>query len=119
VVLLVAGESLARAALATAFESAGLEVIQTDQADAAFDNLRRFTKISAVVTDLSLSGPRDGLDLAKWMRENAAETPVILVSKVPVHADLRSINPAIAIVVRKPCPPQEIAEWVRSLVEVN
>src|SRR4051794_10401272 len=53
VVLLVENVSLARAALATALENAGLEVIQTDQADAAFDTLRRFTKISAVVTDLS------------------------------------------------------------------
>ena len=118
-VLLVEDEVLIRMMLVEALQDAGFAVVEAQNADAAVAALTGGRTINAVITDVKMPGAMDGIGLARWMREHAAEIPIILVSGFPFEADLWPINPKIAIIVKKPYEPEEVVGWVKSLVEAR
>jgi DNA-binding NtrC family response regulator len=116
-VLLVEDEELIRTALVVSLQDAGVDVRVADNADAAMDALTEDKNISAVISDVKMPGSTDGVGLAKWMREHVPAVPLILVSGYPFEAELWAVNPAIAIIVKKPYDPDEVVGWVKSLVD--
>jgi len=117
-VLTVEDEPLIREGPTEALRDAGVAVLEADSGDAAILVLESGDKISAVISDVRMPGSVDGVGLARWMRGNLPHVPVILISGFPMRNDLWSINPAIAIVVKKPYDPSEIVGWVKSLIDV-
>ena len=115
--LLVEDDPFMRTMLAIALEEGGFRVVEAQNADAAMKILKQGEKINVVITDVKMPGSMDGVGLAGWMREEAPGVPVILVSGFSFETDLRAINPAIAIIVKKPCDPDEVVGWVASLVK--
>ena len=114
--LLVEDDELIRMALALPLRNAGLGVIAVASADAAIDALTKGGNISVVITDVKMPGSIDGIGLARWMRAHSPNVPIVLVSGYPFTSDLAAINPAIAIIVKKPYEPDEVVGWVESLV---
>ena len=51
------------------------------------------------------------------MREHTPGVPVVLVSGAPFAEGLHKVNPAIAIIVKKPYNPNEVVGWVESLIK--
>jgi DNA-binding NtrC family response regulator len=116
-VLLVEDEVLIREVLVEAFANAGFGVLEADAADAAVNALIEDSTIRAVISDVHIPGPMDGVGLAGWMKEHAPTVPIVLISGFPFASKLAYVNPAIAIIVKKPFDPLEVVEWVSSLIE--
>ena len=116
-VVLAEDDGFLRTLLAMALEEAGFRVIEAGDATAAIRALEKGGKISAVITDVRMPGPVDGVGLAGWMREHTPGIPVILASGFAFQGDLAHINPAIPIIVKKPYDPEEVVRWVESLVK--
>ena len=116
-VVLAEDDGFLRTLLAMALEEAGFRVIEAGDAAAAIKALEKGERISAVITDIRMPGPMDGIGLAGWMRDHTPGIPVILASGFTFHDDLARINPAIPIIVKKPYDPEEVARWVESLVK--
>lgn len=115
VVLVVEDEAVIRMLLADALEDAGFVVVEADGADAAIATFATREDIDAVVTDLRMPGPRDGLGLAGWMCSHAATVPIIITSGFAAPPDAAATNPCIARVVTKPYNPSDVVGWVTEL----
>jgi CheY-like chemotaxis protein len=119
-VLIVEGEAPLRVAVSESLEDSGFETIKANTATTAVEILSDGREVMAVLTDVKMTGPMDGLGLADWMREHTPKIPIVIASCYTLpRGELYGINPAIAIVVQKPYAPGEMAGWLRSLIEVD
>jgi DNA-binding NtrC family response regulator len=116
-VLLVEDDELVRLALAFPLEDAGMNVVAVDDADAAIEVLKSDNNIRAVISDVRMPGSIDGLGLAKWLKEHKPKLPVVLTSGYLFASKLAAVNPAIAIIVKKPYDVDDVTGWVKSLVD--
>ena len=116
-VLLVEDEELIRLALASPLEDAGMSVVAVADADAAIEVLESDNNVRAVISDVRLPGSVDGVGLAKWLKEHRPKLPIVLTSGHPFVSGLSAVNPAIAIIVKKPYDVDEVIGWVKSLVD--
>jgi CheY-like chemotaxis protein len=82
-VLIVEDEWLVRMELAQAFEDAGLTVLESASAEDAIATMDREARIDLLVTDIRLTGPMTGWDLATRARALRPEIAVIYVSANP------------------------------------
>jgi two-component system response regulator AtoC len=73
----------------------------------------------AMVVDLKMPG-MDGLELIKWMREEAFDIPVIMVS---AHGDIQdavsALKGGVADYIVKPFNPEELVNKISKMVEAN
>ncbi|MGE5538121.1 MAG: response regulator [Gemmatimonas sp.] len=115
-VMVVEDEAVIRLLLADELEAAGFAVLQAGTADEAVLLFEAGPEVRAVITDVRMPGSMDGLGLAAWMRDNAAEVPLIVTSGFVSPAQAKSANPAIVAVFGKPYPPEDVVERVRQVV---
>ena len=87
VVLVVEDEVLIRLVLADWLRECGMDCLEAADADEALQTLQSDCDIDLVFTDIRMPGKLNGLDLAKWMREQRPYTPVILASAHRPPAD--------------------------------
>ena len=80
VVLLVEDELLLRGVTAEYLRLSGYAVIEASTAVEAMSELRSGKPIGLVFSDVCLSGPEDGLALARWLRQRTPDIPVMLTS---------------------------------------
>lgn len=80
VVLLVEDEMLVRMDAADNLEGAGFEVIETANADAAFEALCRRGDIQVLFTDIRMPGSMDGLALARLVHDRWPHIAVVITS---------------------------------------
>ena len=113
VVLIVDDEALIRMPLADELIDSGFEVVEAESGDAAIAILDRGLPVRSVVTDVRMPGKNDGLALARWMARNLPSVPVVIVTGYPLDGDVRSLNPAILSVIRKPYDTAAIAQLLR------
>ena len=81
VVTVVEDEAVTRILACEVLNEAGFEVVETQHADAAIRILRdRASEVSAVFTDIQMSGSIDGLGLAHLARQTWPWIAVLLAS---------------------------------------
>jgi DNA-binding response OmpR family regulator len=113
-VLVVEDDGVIRMVLAAELEDRGFAVVEAGTTHAA---LAEGPAVAAVVTDVRVPGPVDGLGLARWMAERAADVPVVVTSGYAVRdRDVAGVNPAIARVIAKPYDPRDVVEAVAELL---
>jgi DNA-binding NtrC family response regulator len=82
-VLVAEDEVLLRLGIADFLRESGFVVVEASSAGEARAVLSADIAVDAVFSDISMSTPRDGIDLAKWMAEHNRNTPMILASGAP------------------------------------
>jgi CheY-like chemotaxis protein len=80
VVLVVEEEALLRNTTAEFLRLSGFTVIEVQTAAEAIAELKSGASIDVVLSDVRLSGPIDGLELAQWLRQQYADVPILLTS---------------------------------------
>ncbi len=112
-ILLVEDETLIRGIMRESLEEAGFEVLDVGSAHEAIDAITaRLRKFSVLVTDLHLSSPKNGLDVAAAMRRLFPHVPVILATGRP---DLLSQEDASFTLLPKPYGIRDLLDLVTSV----
>lgn len=119
-ILVVEDEPLIRHITVGYLEGNGFSVLEATNAREAIGMLETATvKIDLVFSDIQMPGGLDGCDLARWVRENRPDLPVILTSgRVPDGAlpdDLSQFAP----IERKPYRPEPLLKRIRAAVDVK
>lgn len=118
-VLIVEDEPLIRVDVAEHLRDGGFRVLEATNADEAIATLSiRYPdfEIDAVFTDVRMPGPRDGLALARWIRTNRPELPVLLGSGHMSEADLARELLREEKLVAKPYRFEEVLRELRGLM---
>lgn len=110
VVLLVEDEFLIRCDLADELRLLGCQVIEAGNADEAIEVLRSTARIEVVVTDVRMPGMRDGVEVARVVRDERPGTRVIVTSGHFVPTDEHSN--LIDLIVAKPVPSDLFAKQI-------
>ncbi len=117
-VLVVEDDEAQRFLASTLFEESELDVIECDSAEAALDMVEHAHHcIAMVFTDVALAGDMDGVDLARVLRREHPEIPLIVTSGDGDRADEL---PKHTLFMHKPWRPLDLlmkAERVRLAAE--
>lgn len=117
VVLLAEDEPLIRFDIADELRQSGFQVIEAGNADEAIDVLDSTARIDLVVTDVRMPGDRNGLDVARAVKEKRPGVKIIVMSGhlVPKekHEDL------IDLFVSKPTPGDQLAKAIVDLMNAD
>ncbi|MGZ2426123.1 response regulator [Rhizobium laguerreae] len=79
-VLIAEDEILVRLDLAEGIRALGWEVVEVSSADEAIELLRHPLHVDLLVTDIQMPGQKDGLDLARHVREQFPDMKIAIVS---------------------------------------
>jgi two-component system, response regulator PdtaR len=79
-VLIAEDEILVRLDLAQSIRDLGWEVVEVSSADEAIELLRHPLHFDLLVTDIQMPGQKDGLDLARHVREQFPDMKIAIVS---------------------------------------
>ena len=79
VVVVVDDEPLIRALMIERLDLEGYAVRSASTAEEAIDILRH-TPVQAVISDVRMPGPMDGIGLAMWVKQHEPQVPIILIS---------------------------------------
>ncbi|HVH80383.1 MAG TPA: response regulator, partial [Stellaceae bacterium] len=110
-VLVVEDDEMVAAGTLAMLEDLGHHAIEANSAMVALDILETNREIDVVVTDHAMPG-MSGSELARWIRQNRPELPVILVTG---YADLpNGLDPALPR-LNKPYRQQELGDLVSVL----
>ena len=114
-ILIVDDESAVRWTLAIPFQRRGLE---TDVAESGKEAVGLLTRLKCnyccVLLDLNIPPP-DGLEIARFVRDNCPELPVIVISGYPDLAErIKSadIGNVVKLVLMKPVDPDFLVRYV-------
>jgi DNA-binding NtrC family response regulator len=73
-------ETLIRTFAAEALETAGYNVLEAADADAAISKLERYEYVSIIFTDIRMPGSMNGLEFARVVQERWPKIKVLLTS---------------------------------------
>ena len=85
-VLVVEDEVLIRMAIADYLRKSGYVVVEAGDPVQAFGIVHKTAKVDVVLTDIKMPGPIDGFGLARWIRKNRPEIPVVTASGMRASA---------------------------------
>ena len=114
VVLLVEDEPLVRLTQVDILREAGFWVLEAEDADEAFEILRRRQDVSVVLTDVDMPGSIDGFEFARLVAQGWPEVGVLVISgkAFPEEGDL----PPSAVFVAKPTRAAALVEHLNALM---
>ena len=114
VALLVEDEPLVRLTQVDILREAGFCVLESEDADEAFETMRRRQDVSVVLTDVDMPGSIDGFEFARLVAQGWPEIGVMVISgkALPDEGDL----PPSAVFVPKPVYPDVLVEHLNSLL---
>ncbi|MBL0407394.1 response regulator [Microvirga aerilata] len=114
VVLLVEDETLVRLTQVDILREAGFWVLEAQDADEAFETLRRRKDVSVVLTDVDMPGSLDGFEFARLVAQGWPDLGVLVISgkAFPDEGDL----PPSAVFVAKPVYPDALVEHLNDLI---
>jgi CheY-like chemotaxis protein len=114
VVLLVEDESLVRLTQVEILKDAEFWVVEAQDADEAFDLLKKRPDIGAVLTDVNMPGSIDGFEFARLVHQGWPDVGVLVISgKVaPKPGDL----PVGAHFLQKPIRPKDLIEALKQVM---
>lgn len=117
VVLLVEDEELLRMNAADMITSAGFEVIEAANADAAIEILEARRDITVVFTDIQMPGSMDGLKLARAISGRWPPIKIIATSGL-VDVGEKDL-PKGGRFLAKPYSPDELTDALHQLMEAG
>ena len=85
-ILIVEDEWLLRDEIATVFRGAGWNVLETGSGEAAIALLETGPQVNLVLTDIQLTGPLTGWDVAEAFRAAQPNMPVVYASAKPADS---------------------------------
>jgi CheY-like chemotaxis protein len=114
VILLVEDEALFRMMEVEVLREAGFWVLEAQDADEAFECLKKRDDIQVVLTDVAMPGSLDGFEFARLVAQGWPEVGVLVISgkRPPSEGEL----PSTAMFLAKPISPTALVEKVRSMV---
>jgi CheY-like chemotaxis protein len=111
-VLVVEDEVLIRLWMADDLRRAGFTVVEASNVDEAVAVLGANTDIDILLTDINMPGQLNGIDLARWVRQNAPHIRVAIAS-ANVEPEMRNEFDAI---FRKPVHMADVIAKLRQLL---
>lgn len=102
-ILLIEDEVLIRVMFVEALTDAGYEVVRAKNGDVATRLLREQPRFDALLTDVGLPGPMDGLAIGRLFRQSYPERPIVYVSGMPNPMSQPWPRSDKDIVLNKPC----------------
>ena len=114
VVLLVEDEPLVRTVQVDILREANFWVLEAQDADEAFEILKRRPDVRAVLTDVDMPGSIDGFEFARLVAQGWPEVGVLVISgkTAPEPGDL----PPSALFAAKPVTPDALVELLRRVM---
>jgi CheY-like chemotaxis protein len=110
-ILFVEDEVLIRFFAADALRDASHEVIEAANGDEAVELLSAGLVVDLLITDIRMPGNVDGMGLARFVREQHPELPILLASSHPTQ---EGIGPASALLL-KPYTPDDLLLAVQQI----
>jgi CheY-like chemotaxis protein len=117
-VLLVEDEPLVRMVNLEVLQEANFRVIDANDADEAFEILkRRSDQVRVVLTDVDMPGSMNGFEFARLVAQGWPATAVLVISgkTAPAPGDL----PRNGVFLAKPYSSEQLIETLRRLVGQN
>jgi two-component system, response regulator PdtaR len=113
-VLLVEDEPLVRATQVDILQEAGFWVLEAQDADEAFEILKRRVGVKVVLTDVDMPGSLDGFEFSRLVAQGWPEVGVLVISgkAFPEEGDL----PPSAVFLSKPVRPAALTEQIAALM---
>jgi two-component system, response regulator PdtaR len=111
-VLLVEDDPLILFSLADHMREEGFEVVETRDASQALEALAEHSDLAAVVTDVHMPGPIDGLELTRIISRLVPKLPVIVASGRATKVDV----PPGVMFFPKPYLLEDLSKLVKELV---
>jgi CheY-like chemotaxis protein len=117
VVLLVEDEPLVRTLQVDVLREAGFWVVEAQDADEAFETLKRRGDVRLVLTDVDMPGSLDGFEFARLVAQGWPEVGVLVISgkAAPKEGDM----PANAIFMAKPIRPAALVEQIEQIMAAS
>ena len=114
VILMVEDEPLVRLTQVDILREAEIWVVEAQDADEAFELLKRRPDIRAVLTDVNMPGSMDGFEFARLVRQGWPEVGVLVISGKtgPGPGDL----PPNADFLHKPILPDDLVAALRKVM---
>jgi CheY-like chemotaxis protein len=114
IVLLVEDEPLVRATQVDVLREAGFWVLEAQDADEAFEILKRRVGVRVVLTDVDMPGSIDGFEFSRLVAQGWPEVGVLVISgkAFPEERDL----PSSAVFLPKPVYPDALTEQIATLM---
>ncbi len=117
-ILVVEDEVLIRLDVADFLRDNGFQVVEAANVAEALAVLSSAMRIALVFTDVQMPGSMDGLDLARWIRANRPDVPVIVTSGQLRTEDLRDDLADLVPVERKPYSEAALLARIRSRLDI-
>lgn len=115
VLLLVEDEPLVRMFNADVLDDAGFRVVEAANADEAIALFEARPDIEAVVTDIEMPGPRNGMDVAEHVRTRRPLVGVIIVSGRE-HPKLKEFTTRGGRFLAKPYSAEDLLHEVQGVL---
>lgn len=112
-ILIVEDEPILRFTLAMELNQAGFRVREAAGADEAETVLAAGAPVDLIVTDIELTGPRSGIELAQSVRALYPHMRVIVVSAITPGPDIASVADAF---FSKPYDTNRLIQRIHSLL---
>jgi CheY-like chemotaxis protein len=114
VILLVEDEPLVRATQVDILRDSGFWVLEAQDADEAFETLKRRGDVKVVLTDVDMPGSLDGFEFARLVAQGWPDVGVLVISgkTTPDEGDL----PPSAMFVSKPVRPGALISQIETLM---
>jgi len=114
VVLLVEDEPLVRTVQVDILRDSDFWVVEAQDADEAFEILKRRPDIQVVLTDVDMPGSIDGFEFARLVAQGWPDVGVLVISgkTAPDEGDL----PPSAIFAAKPLRPAELIRQINAVM---
>jgi len=115
VILLVEDEPLVRTLQVDILKEAGFWVLEAQDADEAFETLKRRPDVKAVLTDVDMPGSLDGFEFARLVAQGWPAVGILVISgkTAPGPRDL----PKTASFVAKPVRPAALVEQIGQVMD--
>jgi DNA-binding response OmpR family regulator len=119
-ILVVEDEVLLRAALAEYLRECGFRVCEAGAvADAIAILEAKKSAIDLVLSDVEMPGKPDGFELARWVRKNRPQLPILLAGSDRKKADAANDLCLSAPFFAKPYDLNRVVIFVRSALQVK
>jgi CheY-like chemotaxis protein len=107
-ILIVEDEPLVRAVNAESLRDAGFSVVEAANGNEALAYIEAGAPVDLVFSDIRISGPMDGIALARRLKTTNSSLPVILTSANPGSGNITDLGPFI----QKPYRPAQVMAQV-------
>ena len=112
-VLVVEDDKWVRSTVVDTLSESGLKVVAAANASRAVTLLGHLAPIHLVLTDLTLSGPTNGVELVRFAKRQHPHVKVVFLSADAANAAIRKLGDGFLF---KPCDPGALVQTVANVL---